>query len=257
MNNELHLDELLDETLHSNSSAAEKVEWLKQNNVSNPEKELELHETAAALVQRYAILQQVTKVHQSFLSENNSSDSAESKIKVVRLQTYKWIFRAVAASILFAGIWFAYEYGSTSTTQLYGNLYQPYGLIVDRADAAQNIQSGLVQAFKDKNFLQVINIYSQLSATSVREKFLAAISYMETGDNLKSVKLLQEILLFNQQTQSRLYNDEAEFYLALNHLKLKAIDQALPLFEKIHKDSNHTFHSRVNSGTLRRVRWLK
>lgn len=258
MNNELYIEQLLDDYLQKKLPRTDTASLLQKQGIDDTETEIDLHHAAAITLQRYSVLQQVHSVHRHFLQQQSDTNVNSSGIKarVVNMNPVKWILRIAAAVILIVGIWFAYLYNSTTSTALYAEIYQPYNVNTDRANVEEIIPHNMIQEFKEKNYTTVIETYLNLSMTNNREKFLAAVAYQETGNNTEAINLLNQILRFNKQQQSRLYNDEAEFYLALNYLKTEKAKQAIPIFQKIYDDPGHTFHERISKSSLRKIKWL-
>lgn len=258
MNNELYIEQLLDDYLLQKKPLTDTAFLLQQQGIGDAVAEIELHQAAAISLQRYSIFKQVQSVHRHFLPTQSGihANTPVTKASVVNMNPVKWFLRIAVAIILVLGIWFAYLYNSTTSTTLYAEIYQPYNVNTDRANIEEIIPHNMVQEFKEKNYKVVIKTYEGLGTTNNREKFLAAVSYQEIGQNAEAINLLNQILEFNRQQQSRLYNDEAEFYLALNYLKTKNIKQAIPLFTKLYNDPGHTFHERIKKSTLKKMEWL-
>ncbi len=260
MNNNLHIDEVLDALLKEEIARTEAETILQKENVSDTATEIDLHVAAAKSLQRYTVLKQVQSVHTAYINGGVTVDLPKNredlKPRVLKMQPVKWMLRIAASIILLLGGWFAYEYNTTSSNRLYNEIYQPYNINTDRG--VKDIKThNMVQLFKDNDYIAVIQIYESLGTTNNREKFLAAYAYHETENYQQAVTVLQQILLYNKQSNTRFYNDEAEFYLGLSYLKMKDVKSAAPLFKAIRNNPNHTFHERVSDRTIRRLTWLK
>lgn len=260
MNNNILMDIVLDDLLQKKINREEAGQLLENDQVDDVSAEIDLHFAAAKAVQRYAVLKQVQSVHASFLYANKAinvqSVPEVIKPKLIRMQQVKWVMRIAASIIFMIGGWFAYQYNSTSSSKLYTEMYQPYNVNTDRGMGEIKTHN-MIQEFKEMNYLAVIKTFESLGGSNNREKFLAAIAYHETGKYQESANVLSKILLYNKETKTRLYNDEAEFYLALSYLKMKDAASAEPLLEAIRNNPNHTFHERVSKWTLTRLNWLK
>lgn len=259
MNNELYITGLLDDYVRRKLEREEVISLLQQQGVANAGEEIDLHHAATIALQRGSVLQQVKGVHARFLqnqpASNGRTASGRGKL-VAMLQPVKWVLRiAAAAIIIFAG-WFAYDYLSSSSTALYADIYQPYNVNTDRAVIEEIVPHNMVQQFKQKDYGGVIATYKTLAVPGNREKFLTAMAFQETGGHQQAIELLTQILQYNAQQGTRLYNDDAEFYLALNHLKLKNTKAALALFSKIYNDQGHTYRERISKSMLRKMKWI-
>ena len=265
MNNNIHIDKLLDDLLKGNLSLREVEQLMQLEAIADVAGEIDLHRFAAVALQRYSVLEQVQQVHKEYVEkarndvgENKSNTSkSNTSAKVVRIQPLKWFMRVAAILILVAGGWVVYHYTTTSSTKLYTEIYQPYNINTDRNDNIEIVPHNMIQQFKDKDYAAVINTFRSMPATNNREKFLAAYAWHTTGDYKQVINVLQQILKNNNQTGNRLYNDEAEFYLGLSYLKMKNNKTAFTYFEKIRNDTTHTFHERVSKWTMMRLKWLK
>jgi|GEM_PF-1401312 len=263
MNNEIYTDQLLDSYLKGTISPDEVKKLLTEKKVEDSNEAMEMHHAAAVALQRNAVLTQVRKIHTDFVSSykkseaNENNNSAASEIKTIRMHTLKWALRVAAVFILVVGGWFTYTYTTTSSVKLYAEIYEPYNLNTERNLVTDITPHNMVQEFKNKNYKAVITIYQSLQSTNNREKFLTAIAFHETGQYRNAINLFEQILAYNTQNNSRLYQDETEFFLALSYLKLKDNKAALSWFRKIYNDPAHTFHKKVSKWTITRLKWIQ
>ncbi|MGZ5247997.1 MAG: hypothetical protein ACXWCR_12890 [Flavitalea sp.] len=258
MRNEQYINDLLDEYLEQKKSRKDVIFLLQQHGVEDAAEEINLHHAATAALQRYNIIQQVNKVHLNFVqtSEIKLKGRNDSSLKVLWRQPVKLMLRVAAILFIVVSTLFVYTIFNTSSNDIYADTYQAYNVNIDRATFEEIVPHSMVSQFQDKNYAAVIETYKSLTVTNNREKFLTAIAYQETKSYPQAVDLLRQILAFNQQRNSRLYNDEAEFYLGLNLLKLDNHQEALPLFRKIYNDQNHTYNERISKTTLWKIKWL-
>jgi tetratricopeptide (TPR) repeat protein len=256
MKNELDIQQLLDDYLEQRLTRNEASVLLNEQGVENAETEIDLHHAAAICLQRYNILKQVQNVHSNFLQEQASINETipDQKVKVVRMNAIKWVMSIAATIVVILSVWFFTNTSTVSSSALYAEIYQPYSVNTDRSNIVEIVPHNMIQEFKDKNYAAVIKTYQGLVVTNNREKFLTAIAYQETGAITEAINLLNQLLLFNKQQNNRLYNDEAEFYLALNYLKIQKTAEAIPLFQKIYDDPGHTFHERITKTTMRNLK---
>jgi TolA-binding protein len=259
MNTDLQMETLLDDFLKNNISRTEAETILKKEGFVDPGNIIDLHLAAAKALQRYNIMQQVQAVHTGYIAttqqQNNKELPQKEQGKVVRMQPLKWATRIAATLILIAGGWFVFQYAATNSNVLYGEIYQSYNVNTDRG-APETGTHDMIQQFKVKDYAAVLRTFESLPVSNNREKFLAAYAALETADTKKAIDLFTRILDYNRSNNSRLYNDEAEFYLGLAYLKAKENKSARTIFENIRSNPNHTFHERVNKWTMTRLTWL-
>jgi tetratricopeptide (TPR) repeat protein len=260
MNPDLHIEDLLDELLKKRITRTNAIASLEKDKIQDPTVEIDLHFAAAKALQRYNILKQVQLVHNEYViikaAPAEDSNAAAPKAKLIKMNPVKWMMGIAVSLLLLMGAWFGYQYASTNSSKLYSEIYQPYNVNTDRGMGDIKTHN-MVPAFKNENYAEVIKIFEALPATNNREKFLAAYSYHVTGSYQKSLTIFQQVLTYNKQTNTRLYNDEAEFYSGLAYLKLNDSKPAFAIFKSIRSNPNHTFHERINKWTLTRLKWLK
>lgn len=218
--------------------------------------ELALHRSAAAIIQRHSIIEQVRTVQDSFLEKYRETKKEGD-------EAYKWNGRYIvrsfigiaAAFIITCSIIVLYWFNGNTGEKLFSERYKPYRVNVERSDANSN--SPIVRQYLQENFNQVIVAHENTPATTARDKMVAASAYLHESRYDEAIKLLSDIISQNLATGNRLYNDEAEYYLALSYLKKKETGKAVQLFEKIYADKEHTFNSEIDWWFITRVKWLK
>lgn len=257
MNDNFTIQQLLDDVLQQkvDRTAAEKS--MAALGIEDPALEIDTHFAAAKAIQRHNIIQQVQSVHQRFTQVPSVTQQETKQAPVVAMRPLRFILRIAAAAILIMGLFIGYEYTNTNSNQIYSSLYQSYEVNTSRGTTDEIPTHQMLQQFSDKDFAAVINTFKNLPVTNNREKFLTAYAYHETQEYTTAINLLQQILTYNQQSNTRFYNDEAEFYLGLSYLKMKDIDKTLAYFEPIAADPDHTFHNRFSRWTLIKLKWLK
>ena len=80
---------------------------------------------------------------------------------------------------------------------------------------------------------------------------LIGLSYLQTNHPIQAVGFLQPLALSAND-----YRQDAEFYLALSHLKNKAYGKALPLMEKIRANPSHLYHEQLTADVVEKVKKL-
>ena len=251
MNNELYINQLLDEYIQYKLNRKDAVAELVQQGVPDAEFELDLHAAAVTALKQGTVLQQVKNVHQQYLQQKKPARVLPLK------KPFAWMLRVAAVFILALAAWFTYQYSNISSEKIYSEVYQTYNVNTDRAAIGEIVTHQMVDQFKAGDFPAVIKTYQGLQATNNREKFLTAIALQETGKYPEAIRLLEQIIKENEEKKGRLYQDEAEFYLGLNYLKIKNNDAANRLFKKIHDDPGHTFHERISQSVLQKMKWLR
>lgn len=252
-----HTERLLDDLMRNNISREEAIKKLSEEGIADPEALILSHETAVKLIQRRQVAQQVQSVHQSFIQENAqpSMPSGQVTAKVIRMNPMHLLIRAAAMLIGIAATWLAYQYINTNNSGIYTELYQSYHVNTERSSASP-VEHRMVEDFRNQQYEAVVSTFEKLTETNNREKFLAANAYISLNRGKESVLLFQDILDANERTGSKLYQDEAEYYLALAYLKTGQNKAALALFKKIRQQPGHTYQDKIDQWTITRLQWI-
>lgn len=246
-------EELLDSIVFGTATEEEVIATMDQHERKRFLLELSLHRSASMLIQQQNIIEQVKGVEERYLKNHvapNHLIGNKSAKRMVR------IFGAVAAVfvIAFTAI-VLYWYTGNTSGQLYGERYEQYQVNVERSGDETN--SPMVRDYQQNKFEQVIALNEQTPAVSGKEKMVVAGSFMELQRYDQAIATFKNILSQNIASGSRLYHDEAEYYLALAYIKVEQYDNAFALFNKIYTDKEHTFNAEIDWWFLTRVKWLK
>jgi hypothetical protein len=249
------IDQLLDEIIKGNASEEKLADFVSDYTSEELVKELQMHHAAAAAVQRSSVIGQVSGVHQSFFERRHGFTKEDyTGAKLVK-RNFKFWWSAAAILIVAPALVFMFIYITNSPAQLFASQYQTYRINVDRASGLVNAES-LSSHYQDGKYNEVIKDFRGLTTQSVRDKMIAAFAYMELNDFKAAIPLFEAVIRSNVVTGEKLYQDEAEYYLALSYLKTKQVEQSYQLFNKIYVDDEHTFNDRVDKWFMMRLNWL-
>ena len=65
---------------------------------------------------------------------------------------------------------------------------------------------------------------------------------LELKDYAEAIEKFKQVLAENNRSGSDLFQDEAEYYLAMSYLANNEAEEALPIIERIKADKNHLYH---------------
>ena len=252
------IDQILDEIIMGKSSQEKLADFISDYTSEELINELQLHQAAASAIQRSAVLNQVARVHQSFLEKRNgftAADMPQTGGKVVK-RNFRFWWSAAAILIVVPALAFMFIYITNSPEKLFSAQYQTYSMNVDRASAPAANQP-LARDYQDKKYADVIKEFQGLASQTVTDKMIAAFAYMELNNYEAAIPLLDGVIRSNVMTGKKLYQDEAEYYLALSYLKTNRIEESYQLFNKIYVDREHTFNGRVDKWFRMRLNWLR
>jgi tetratricopeptide (TPR) repeat protein len=241
---------ILVDYLDDNLSEAEK------NNVTNM-----LHQDAAiqqeldnllltkSAIKYYGIKQQVASIAAEM---QNAKPIKTEKSKVVKM--LKWSL-GIAASLLVIAVGIgAYKYSNTTSDKLFAANYKAYNLNVSRN---ASVTTSMENAFNEKKYSEVLLSFSATKEPTQKELFLAGQANMETNNFAEAETCFYNLLQKNTADQKVIFNDDAEYYLAMSYLKNNKIESAMPLFEAIHNNNNHLYNDKVNNDFMRSLKILK
>jgi tetratricopeptide (TPR) repeat protein len=229
-------------------------ELMNINNVTDEDSLIDEHRIAIQAIRQYNTLQQVQNIHLQF-SQKAMLQNQKPAAKVVQMSRRSFALR-IAASVLFIlSGYTVFQYFDSSSSKFYQSLHNSYTVTETRSNLSEP-RSELVEAYKKGNHTGVITLFAQFNNPGNRELFFAGNAYLETGNAKKAIELFQQILTRNKSTGELLYQDEAEYYLAMAHLKNNDTEKALPLLQGIANEPAHTYHNKINKLSLLKMKWL-
>lgn len=162
---------------------------------------------------------------------------------------------AAAVVLIVAGI-IGYNFYNLSSNKVFVSNYQSYALNTVR-DGDSTQVSPVEKAYLEKDYKRTVELISQQRSFSVKETFLAGMSYMELDNSAKAIEELKKVIAENENVKSNLFKDEAEYYLALTYIRNKDYDFALDMLKSIKENSRHLYNEKVTSKLIRQVKMLK
>ena len=155
---------------------------------------------------------------------------------------YRNAFRVAACLLLLIGAAAIYKYSTVSSGSVYQEYYQSFELNTSRSST---VQDTIEQAYRTKNWKQVLSISSMQKPSTTKISFLTAMAAMELKEYATAVESLKEVMAANARSGDNYFQDEAEYYLALAYLANNEVDNALPWLQKIRNDENHTYNQKA------------
>lgn len=247
---EIALDDFFAGTISRNKLS----DIMQLNGVTETETLIQEHEQAIQLIRQYNLLQQVQNVHMQF-AKKTSAQEEPSAAKVITMSPRSFALRIAAGFLLILTGYTLFQYSNSSSGKLYESMHNTYAVTETRS-ALSEPKSEIVDAYKKGDYKTVITLFDRFTNPGNRELFFAGNAHLEAGDLNKSIELFERILQQNKATGELLYQDEAEYYLAMAHLKNKDTEKALPLLEAIADEPAHTYHNKIDRFTLFKVKWL-
>ncbi len=247
------MPEKLVQYLDGELTGAEKINMEQQLAADKTlQNEMDSLKSTREAVKLSGLQQKVADIHVKMMEEMQPPvKKINSTRKILRYSM------AVAASlVLLVGGYMAYNFSNLSSSKIFASNYQSFELSNVRDADSQQISS-LEKAYRQKKYKEVIELQVQNNIKSVREIFLAAMSYIELENNVRAIDEFKKVITGNKVAQTSLLNDEAEYYLALTYIRNKDFGLALNLLRKIKEDPDHLYYEKVTGKIIRQVKLLK
>jgi tetratricopeptide (TPR) repeat protein len=130
---------------------------------------------------------------------------------------------------------------NTRPEGIFDRNYSDYQLSVTRG---ADVSDALDQAYRSRNWAAVYSVFDATHARTQKDYFLTAMAHMQQKEYYEAISLLKTLILYNQGREPY-FEDEAEYYLAMNYLATGQAAPAVELLDKIKSDPRHVYHSRV------------
>jgi tetratricopeptide (TPR) repeat protein len=154
----------------------------------------------------------------------------------------RYALRAAAIILIVSSSTAIYKYVSVSSEGLYDRYYTAYTLHTSRGEgAAQPIE----QAYDSRDWQQVISLAAAAKPADNQTDLLAGMADLELKKYDDGITHFEQIIAVNAHKGTTVYQDEAEYYLAISWLAMKNVNEAMPILEKIKADPQHKYHDRV------------
>jgi hypothetical protein len=252
MSNHYINSDLLVQYLDDELSSEEKLgveNELKQSETL--QQELKNLRIAKSAVKTYGLKQKVAAIHKEMMNEMTIA-AKPSKTGLVRSVVRTSMRIAASVLVIMFGLG-VYQYATLTPDKLFAENYQPYTLSVTRGVAETDVME---KAYQQKDYATVINQFTALPAAGQKENFFAGQSYLAGKDYAKAVVCFKKVIALNFAEKTNIFNDDAEYYLALSYLKNNEFKFAYPVFINISNNPNHLYNDKITNSFIRQLRLL-
>jgi hypothetical protein len=253
MNNNNTNTDILIQYLDNELSIEEKTNLenqLKHDTVM--QQELENLTLAKSAIKTYGLKKHVAIIHAEMMNEMLVEKTSSTQQGIVKRMAKLSMKVAAAVFIVMLGLG-VYQYTTITPDKVFASNYKPYTLSVNRGAIETDVMEN---SFQEKNYSAVINQFETLKEASTKENFLAGVAYMETNNYKNAITSLNNVLSKNALDKTAVYNDDAQYFLALSYLKNNDIKLATPIFEAIHNNANHLYNDNVSNAFMRNLKIL-
>jgi hypothetical protein len=231
-NNEILID-YLDNQLSQDEAAG--VETLVQKDILVAG-DLQYLKLALDTVRLDAIHGKVSAIRRSL----ESAKTTEEPATIVR-SMYKMSMRIAAIFIVVIGVTALYKYVSVNNQSVYNKQFIGYELSNSRGQERRDAE---VEAYQNKNWNEVVAIYSAEKNRSNKTVFLAAMAEMQLNHFPQAVTLFENML--NTKSGDKAFREEAEYYVSLAYLMNHEENKGIQMLDKIKADTSHTYYPFVS-----------
>lgn len=200
--------------------------------------ELARLQVARAAVRRLGLQQQIATVHAEMMPQLKTTSPAKV-FSISRL-----VMRVAAAVVFLVIGTAAFQYFTVSTESLYNEKYAAFSAPVTRDGATT---SKIEEAYRNANYPEVLKQFQLIAPPEAHDQFYAGIASLELQLYPGAVQFFKNTIESNRVSGSPLFQEDAEYYLALSYLKVNEISQALSIFQKIHDNPQHLYHDKVTT----------
>ncbi len=253
MNNNYPNTDMLINYIDNNLSGEEKikVDAMLRNN-STLKTEFDNLVLAKSAIAYYGVKQQVKLIHKEVMENNIETEPVKKEQGVVKT-IIKWSMRIAASLLIIVCGLGVYQYATITPDKLFSENYNAYTMSVTRGDADA---TALVKAFNEKDYEGTIKQYAVLNDIQQKENFIVAQAYLVTNKYNYAIEAFNAVLEKNSLSKEKLYNDDAEYFLAMSYLKNNDIALAMPIFERINNNTNHLYNDKVTNNFMRKLKLL-
>jgi tetratricopeptide (TPR) repeat protein len=239
-----HLDEnlsgsspdSLERLIADNPEAAQ--EWYYLNLAIDAVKDHGLYEEVAAIRESWK-LEETTDSH--YQAPTQQLPPIKVSGAIVR-SFNRYGLRAAAIILVVMSSTILYKYLSISSASLYDQYYSGYAMNTARGSGSEQ---PIEQAFNAKDWNTVISLAATSKEKDNQTEFLAGMASLEEKRFDDAITHFEQIIAVNTHAGTDVYQDEAEYYLAISWLAVKKVNQAMPILEKIKADTHHQYHDKV------------
>jgi len=229
------LVDYLDEKLSPEERS--EIEYMVQHD-TNAANDLAYLKLAIETVRLNAIARKVITVRQSL----NATTYALPPTKPVAVRhMFRTNLRIAAVFVLLFCSAVLYKYISVSNQSVYKNQFIPYELSNMRGTENRNPEA---EAYRNKNWNLVIDLYGNDKVKSNKSNFLAAMSELQLSHYTEAEILFQKVL--NNASENNSFQEEAEYYCALAYLMNHKEAKGIGMLNKIKSDTSHRYYPMVS-----------
>lgn len=215
------------------------------------QEQLQALEATREAIRLYGLQQKVSAIHAGMMEElQHRVKNAGNTRRFLRYAA------AIAAGVLLiVGGFLAYSFFTLSPEKVFSANYTTYTLASTRSGDSTGL-SVIEEAYRQKNYSEVIyTVYNR--PFTLRENLLRGMASLELKQDSNAVLLFQSVINDPAANSGNLLKQDAEYYAALAHTRLKNYEEALRLLRSIQDDPSHLYHEKVTAKLIRQLKMLR
>jgi hypothetical protein len=221
----------------------DRFEFIMERDPSLMKKVESLRLTLEALKQA-GTKEKVSRIHQEMMAEMTTSQKRAPVRRLTR--TVLSVAASIVIFIAAAAGWWFYQ---LSSEDVYRQHYTSYMVSASRGNDSS--KTNFSDLFQRGDFEGMIRA-SKTTRLTEQDSLLVALSYLQKDQQQPAI-----VWLGSLQKSSGVYQEDAEYYLAMAYLKNKQFEEAYQLLEKIKEDHDHLYNSQISDQLLWKVRLLR
>jgi tetratricopeptide (TPR) repeat protein len=184
---------------------------------------------------------------------NVQTISNNSALKTIPLKRVLRVATAVGAIVLLLLLlWRGYHIYQLSVDKIYKESYVPYK-IANAPITDTTTFTTIELYFAEGDYMEVVKLSKGLLSVTDRERLLIGIAYLQKEEYLPAISWLKRIA----DLEGTPYQEAAEYYLTLTHLRNEDYDRTIELMQQITSNNNHPYRKQFTYRMIREVRLLK
>ncbi len=194
------------------------------------------------LIREAGVVQQVAAIRQQYTTGASVVTMQKKQSGAIVRSFSKNVFRVAAMVVIVLGAASVYKYAATTNTSVYSQNFTSFDLETSRG---ANNDGQMETAYRNKNWNGVENIFGLQKDKSIKSWFLAGMAAMELKEYDRAVTYLNKVMTLNSSNADPVYQDEAEYYLALAYLGAKKTNEGVTILRKIRNNKEHVFYQKA------------
>ncbi|MFT3933789.1 MAG: hypothetical protein QM726_09260 [Chitinophagaceae bacterium] len=156
----------------------------------------------------------------------------------------KMSFRVAVMILILLGAATVYKFSVTTASDVYSESFERYEIATSRG---ANEDGALEKAYRNKYWKDVVNLFAAKQDKTSKDFFLAGMANMELKNYMIASQQFNQVLQLNKSNSAPMYQDDAEYYLAMSYLASDQPKMAIPILRKIKADGDHLYNKKAKS----------